>query len=111
MLARLTYTRKRVIIAVTLLDMDYSLVSFVLFDLVFGRVLGGLLQPLVAGGELGPRLRDGLHGGPGHRGRGGGAEMDQSEPGTHSWRQCRHPAVPGPASISPGFGCISHLSL
>ena len=80
MLARLTYTRKRVIIAVTLLDMDYSLVSFVLSDLVFGRVLGNLLQPLVAGAELGPRLRDGLHGGPGHRGRGGGAEMDQLEP-------------------------------
>ena len=54
--------------------------KFVLSDLVFGRVLGGLLQPLVAGAELGPRLRDGLHGGPGHGGRGGGAEMDQSEP-------------------------------
>ena len=46
---------------------------------MFGRVLGGLLEPLVAGGELGPRLRDGLHSGPGHGGRGGGAEMDQSE--------------------------------
>ena len=67
--------------------MDYSCVSFVLSDLVFGRVLGGLLEPLVAGGELGPRLRDGLHSRPGHGGRGGGAEMDPSNPGLANQRK------------------------
>ena len=45
---------------------------------MFRRVLGRLLQPLVAGGELGPRLCDGLHCGPSQGGGGGGAEMDQS---------------------------------
>ena len=34
-------------------------------DLVFGSVLRHLLQPLVAGADLGPRLRDGLHSGQG----------------------------------------------
>ena len=59
-------------------------------------------------GDVGAPAPAGRAGQQLHTGDRRGHKWTNQRPAQKSWRQCRHSC---PASISPGSGCISHLSL